>query len=171
MNKGKYKNLFIWKDGKIADVRFWCEPTLTNMALNEMNKLCEELIFDGFLGMEAKGFYLSAIASSLFEKPSVLVRKFKDRLTSRDHQKIEYTNWKGQADTLGIINQSLPKVERVLIVDDVIDTGNSLKAVEQLLGKYDIKIAGAFYLVDSRQEPQSNRFDYPVLSLLKHEQY
>ena len=47
--------------------------------------------------------------------------------------KIKRENWKRFAEKFGLRHQEFMKGKRILIVDDVISTGGSLRAVEELV--------------------------------------
>lgn len=162
----RFRNLFVWDQDKIEDVRFWCEPALVTEAIQKIADF-NFPEFDGFATFEARGFFLSGIAASTFQKPVVTIRKHKKFYDKMAHAKVNFTNWKGEEEALTVLDKTLPQVKRVLIVDDILDTGRSLIAGQRLLGERGIEIIGAFYLLDARRD-QSPRFDFSIESILKH---
>ncbi len=57
--------------------------------------------------------------------------------------------------------------KRLFFLDDIIETGNSLKAAERMLEKHGIEIIGAFYLMDASTKEIRNSFNFPIRSLLR----
>lgn len=167
MTKNGYENLLVWQNNLVLDVRYWCEPEITKKAILEIPNLFPEMRYDGFVGLEAKGFFLSGIASTLFNFPTIMVRKYKNSYANRKHFKQDFTNWRGHPDSIAVVERSMPKVKKVLVVDDIIDTGASLEATRVLLEKFDVEIVGAFYFCDCRKETARFDFPFPVRSLIK----
>ncbi len=161
---GEFHNLFVWHEGKVEDVRFWCEPELTLKAIRKT--LDEMKMFNGFVALEARGFYLSAIASTQYNLPSIMVRKHKTFFDAMDHETIQMTNWKGESESLTVLKNTLPSVNSVIVVDDILDTGASLKATMTLLSRLNIQVVGAMYLLNSYGEMASEDFGIPVKSIL-----
>ena len=165
--KNKFHSLFDWNEGRLEDVRFWCEPELTAAAITSIESLGFPE-FDGFASLEARGFYLAGIASSIFRLPVVLVRKHKAFYEKMNCAKIDFTNWKGEKEALTIIKKSIPAAKRVLIVDDIFDTGRSLKASEKLLKSLNIEIVGAYYLLNAGSDEALADFSFPIKAAVKH---
>lgn len=155
-NPIEFRELFVWSGDTLEDVRFWCEPKLTNQALLEIEKKFDLEKIDGFVALEARGFYLAGVASSLFQKPVVMVRKHKKFFEKMQHETITFKNWKGEMEALTVLLGTLPKVKNVLVVDDIIDTGASLVAARSLLSHLDIQLSGAFYLLNALKFKNSN---------------
>jgi len=161
-----FTDLFAWNNGKIEDVRFWCEPHLTLDVLKRIESEFSICDVEGFVGIEARGFYLAGAASLQYGLPTILVRKHKSFFDKMDHASVRFQNWKGDSETLTVMKSSLPKLNSALIVDDILDTGASLKATQQLLTSLDIKVKGAFYLLNSYGESASQDFGIPIKSAL-----
>jgi adenine phosphoribosyltransferase len=164
--KNKFNPLFQWAGDKVEDVRFWCEPVLTAEAIQQISKLGFGQ-FDGIASFEARGFFLAGMAASQLKLPTVLIRKHKRFYDQMEHQRIDFTNWKHEPESLTILKKSLPSVTRALIVDDIFDTGNSLRAGAQLLEQLGIKIAGAFYLLNAGSPDSLEKFRFPIEAVLK----
>lgn len=163
----EYDNLFIWQDHKILDVRYWCEPELLKSAISKISDHFPLNNFEGFVGLEAKAFYLTGVASGFYSKPTIVVRKYRSSYENREHQRIHFTNWRGETESLVTISRHHPNLKKVILLDDVIDTGASLAAACALLKKSDVSIVGAFYLADSRKPESKFDFDFPVVSLIQ----
>lgn len=98
--------------------------------------------FDYIVTPEAKSIPLAYEMSRLSGKKYIVVRKgvkvYMDRPEKVSDQSI--TTQKEQALYLGHEDGDLLDGKRVLIVDDVVSTGGSLKAVEELLAKFNANI-------------------------------
>jgi len=162
----RYSNLFVWNDQKVEDVRFWCEPKLTVEAIGLVREHFDLSTIDGFVGIEARGFYLAGVASVVFELPVVMVRKHKKFYEEMAHERVEFKNWKAETESLTLIKESQPDVRKVLVIDDILDTGASLAATTELLKKAEIEICGAYYLLDSLGAESGRKFQFPIESLL-----
>lgn len=160
------KQLFEWDGDRLEDVRFWCEPQATITALEQIGHL-DFPQFDGFVTFEARGFFLAGVATALYRKPTVTVRKHKRFYDKMAHAKVTFMNWKNEEESLVLLKKTLPNCKRVLVVDDILDTGRSLKAGHDLLLKEGIEIVGAFYLLDARKDTNEICFEFPIKSARK----
>ena len=164
--KEKFKPLFQWNGEAVEDVRFWCEPELTSMAIHEISGL-GFAHFDGIASFEARGFFLAGMAADQLKMPAILIRKHKRFYDGMAHERIDFTNWKNEPEALTVLTNSLPPVKRALIVDDIFDTGNSLRAGIQLLERVGIRPVGAFYLLNAGTEKALGDFSLPIESILR----
>ncbi len=112
MAETRFKDLFIWDDGKIEDVRFWCEPDLTLEALKLIESEFSLGTIESFIGIEARGFYLAGAASIQYRTPTIMVRKHKPFFNKMDHESVHFKNWKGDPESLTVMKNSLPKRNR-----------------------------------------------------------
>ncbi len=107
-----------------------------HLAIKELLALLEGVEFDAIVGAESRGFIFGAPLAYELHKPLVLVRK-KGKLPCETISK-EYSLEYGTA-TIEMHKDAISPGERVVIVDDLIATGGTLKAstelVEELGGK------------------------------------
>lgn len=162
----KFRKLFQWNENRLEDVRFWCEPALTAEALDAIPGLGFPR-FDGIATFEARGFYLAGIVSARLNLPVLFLRKHKRFYDKMDHAKISFQNWKGEEEALTVLKKSAPPVSKVLIVDDILDTGRSLLAGQELLRAMNVEIIGAFYLLNAATEETVKQFSFPIRSTAK----
>ncbi|USN48025.1 MAG: hypothetical protein H6626_02745 [Pseudobdellovibrionaceae bacterium] len=162
----EFDALFLWNQRRVEDVRFWCEPELSNKAIEKIAINFDVNNIDGFVALEARGFFLAGMATQLYKKPSLVIRKHKNFYDKMEHKKIEFFNWKNEKEALTILKNTIPKGKNFLIVDDIIDTGASLRASNELMKRLDLNLAGAFYLLNSIGEEGTSQFDFPIKSLL-----
>jgi adenine phosphoribosyltransferase len=73
-------------------------------------------------------------------------------------------------DGVEIHEDGIKKGQRVLIVDDVVATGGTIKAVAELVKKLGGEVVGLCFLVElSYLNPRENLKGYDVFSLIKYE--
>lgn len=76
-------------------------------------------------------------------------------------------SWKGREESLFIFRDRDFTGKKVLIVDDLIETGNSLEASVEGLNSLGLETAGAFYLCDASEDNLSGKFSFPIKSFLR----
>ncbi|MBL8994267.1 MAG: adenine phosphoribosyltransferase [Spirochaetia bacterium] len=97
------------------------------------------------VSVESRGFLFAPLLAEALEIPLVLARK-KGKLPNPTHSQsyeLEYGS-----DHLEIQKVDIDKGERVLIIDDLIATGGTLKAVCQMIeGKFQAEVVGLFAII------------------------
>ncbi|MFA5780204.1 MAG: adenine phosphoribosyltransferase [Elusimicrobiota bacterium] len=135
-------------------------------ALNQMAKKYKDKNIDKIVSMESRGFIFGAALSLKLGCGFVPVRK-KGKLpykTIREEYQLEYGT-----DILEIHEDAIVKDENVLIVDDVLATGGTAKAVCSLIEKLGGKVAGLCFLLElSFLNPQEKLKGYEISSLIKY---
>ncbi len=121
---------------------------------------------DFVIGVEARGFiYGSALAYKL-GAGFIPVRK-KGKLpykTKSVTYQLEYGT-----DTLEIHEDAIVPSSRVLVVDDLLATGGTIKAVTDLLKTQNAEIVGLAFLVELRFLNGKNKLkDFPIYSIIKY---
>lgn len=100
---------------------------------------------DAVVGIEARGFILGAPVALELECGFVPIRK-EGKLpaqTVRQEYSLEY----GQA-VIEVHDDAVSPGQRVLLVDDVLATGGTMKAACRLMGKLGAEIVGLCFLVE-----------------------
>ena len=126
----------------IADFIIFGDVEITVAAATELLKKCPE--FDYIITPEAKGIPLAYEMARQSGKPYFICRKgvkvyMKDPVCVNVRS---ITTQKEQTVYLDGNEGEKIRGKRVLILDDVISTGESLAAVEQLVEKFDAEIVG-----------------------------
>jgi adenine phosphoribosyltransferase len=121
------------------------DPVLFRRSLDLLTVLCGDLAPDKLVAIESRGFILGGALALRLGAGFVPVRKpgklpWKARRTS---YALEYGE-----DTLEIHDDALRAGERVLVVDDVIATGGTAKAVAELTGSFGATLVGFGFLVE-----------------------
>lgn len=116
-----------------------------SLAIDEMDKLIENIDFDIVVGVESRGFIFGAALAYKHHKPLVLVRK-KGKLpceTIEQSYDLEY----GQA-TVEIHKDAVSKGQKAIVVDDLIATGGTLEAACKLVEKLGGEVSKVICLME-----------------------
>ncbi len=135
---------------------------------NAIDRLAEEYQdkdIDYVTGVEARGFIFGAALAYKIGAGFIPIRK-KGKLPSKT-RKVTYALEYG-TDTLEIHEDALDRNSRVLIVDDLLATGGTVKAVCDLIKGSSAKIVGICFLVELEFLKGKDRLkDFDVFSLIK----
>ncbi|ASK96953.1 adenine phosphoribosyltransferase [Xanthomonas campestris pv. merremiae] len=136
-------------------------------ALDEMAQPWRTTPLDAVLGIEARGFILGAALARELRTGFVPVRK-PGKLPGRtliQEYALEYGT-----DRIEMQEDALPRGARVLIVDDVLATGGTLRAALGLAAQLELEVVGAAVLVELQglQGRQKWPNDVPLLATLSY---
>ena len=115
------------------------------LAIDELKARLEGVEFDAIAGLEARGFLFGTPLSYLLDKPFIPVRK-KGKLPRETVQKtydLEY----GTA-TIEIHKDDVYKGEKIVLLDDLIATGGSLKAAAELFEELGCEIVKVVAVIE-----------------------
>lgn len=121
--------------------------------------------FDKVVAVEARGFIFGAAVAHKINAGFVPVRKkgklpYKTIFTTYE---LEYGT-----DTLEIHKDAITPGEKILIIDDLLATGGTVKAVTELVDQLGGKIAGIGFVIELVDLKGKEKLkDYPVFSLIK----
>ena len=115
------------------------------LAIDEMNGLVKDLDFDVVAGPESRGFIFGTPIAYLNKKPFVLIRK-KGKLPCETVEK-EYALEYGTA-VIEMHKVSIKPGQKVLIVDDLIATGGTTKAMIDLVEQLGGIVVGVVVLIE-----------------------
>ena len=120
---------------------------------------------DKVVGVEARGFIFGAALAYKIKAGFVPVRK-KGKLPCKTicaSYELEYGT-----DTLEIHKDAISKGEKVLIIDDLLATGGTVKAVIELIEQLQGKIAGIGFVIELVDLHGRDKLKgYPLYSLVK----
>jgi adenine phosphoribosyltransferase len=121
------------------------EPVLFRRALDLMTVLCGDLPVDKVVAIESRGFILGGALADRLGAGFVPVRKpgklpWKSRSARYE---LEYGT-----DTLEMHEDAVGPADRVLVVDDVIATGGTARAVADLTEALGASVSGFAFLVE-----------------------
>jgi len=121
---------------------------------------------DIVVAVESRGFILGSIIAYKLGAGFVPVRK-KGKLPAKTNSatyELEYGT-----DTLEMHHDAIKPGQRVLIVDDLLATGGTAKAVTDLVRQLDGQITGIVFLIElSGLKGKEKLKEFPVFSLIKY---
>lgn len=116
-----------------------------HLAIDTMQDLVKDVDFDVVVGAESRGFIFGTPIAYNLHKPMVLIRK-KGKLPWKTIS-VDYALEYGTA-TLEMHEDSFKPGARVLIVDDLMATGGTAKAMIELVEKMGGVVAGVLVLME-----------------------
>ncbi|MBI5144167.1 MAG: adenine phosphoribosyltransferase [Candidatus Omnitrophica bacterium] len=120
---------------------------------------------DSILSVEARGFIFGSALAYKLGVGIIPIRK-KGKLPFKTHA-VTYDLEYGK-DTLEIHQDAIGKGDNVLIVDDLLATGGTTRAVIDLVEKLGGKISGIAFLIElTALKGREKLKGYPVISLIK----
>ena len=136
-------------------------------SIDDMCEKVKDIDFDVITGAEARGFIFGAAMAYKMHKPLVLIRK-KGKLPTRvitQEYDLEYGT-----GTLEMHIDSFKPGAKVLIVDDLLATGGTTKAITKLVEKAGGVVAGISVLIELVDLKGRERLtDYPIFSSISFE--
>ena len=137
------------------------------LAIDSMQDLVRDLDFDVVVGAESRGFIFGTPIAYNLHKPFALIRK-KGKLPW-ETVSVDYTLEYGTS-TLEMHKDAVKPGQKVLIVDDLMATGGTAKAMIQLVEKLGGKVAGVLVLMELQGLHGSEAIaPCPVFSAIKYE--
>lgn len=122
---------------------------------------------DGVVGIESRGFIFGAPVALALGVGFHLIRK-PGKLPSETHA-ITYDLEYG-SDTLEIHKDAFAPGSRVLMVDDLLATGGTARAAIELLGKLEVEVVTAAFVIELTALPGRKILEpVPVLSLIGYD--
>ena len=118
--------------------------------------------FDVVLTIEAMGIHLATAVCLKMDKPLLIIRK--RRYGLKDEQELFQKTGYGKSS---LFLNGLNINSRVVVIDDVISTGGTLRAVLPALIKKDVKVLGVVALIDKSgiSNQLQKEFCLPVVPL------
>ena len=120
-------------------------PAAFKEAIRQLDELAQQFDYTHILGIESRGFIFGSALAHHAHKGLVLARK-PNKLPLASHREaygLEYGN-----DSLEILQSTLPKDAKVLLLDDVLATGGTLIAADKLIRSAGFEVSGAITLLE-----------------------
>ena len=115
------------------------------LAIDSMQELIKDLDFDVIVGAESRGFIYGAALAYNLHKPLVLIRK-KGKLPWKTIS-VDYDLEYGKA-TLEMHIDAIQPGQKCLVVDDLLATGGTAKAMAQLVEKLGGEVVDMLFMIE-----------------------
>jgi adenine phosphoribosyltransferase len=143
------------------------DPEGLEMTIDAMTEQCRGMQIDTVIGVESRGFIFGAPVAYQLGTGFVPVRKPKKlpHETASVSYELEYGT-----DSLEIHKDAVGQGHRVLIVDDLLATGGTAKAVVNLVEGLGGKVAGVHFVIELNFLNGRSKFEgYDVKSLVRYD--
>ena len=120
-------------------------PKKTDFISDEMQSFAKTINFDIIVAPESRGFLFGLPLAIRMKKPFVPIRK-KGKLP-REVISEEYDLEYGKS-ILEITKSDIPNNSKILLIDDLIATGGTTVAIQNLVKKLNSEVVGQAYLIE-----------------------
>ncbi|AEX84516.1 adenine phosphoribosyltransferase [Marinitoga sp. 1135] len=142
------------------------DPEAFKGVIDEMAEKVKDIEFDAILVPEARGFLFGSALAYKLGKKLVPVRK--PGKLPYEVVEVSYALEYGEAK-IQMHKDALEKGEKVLIVDDVLATGGTIKAIQTLVEKLEAEVSGIICLIELEfLNPREKLDNVRVESILKY---
>lgn len=134
--------------------------------IDQMAEFAEKLGATKIASPEARGFLFGSALAYKLNLPHVLVRKpgKLPRETINEVYDLEYGT-----NEIGIHKDAINKGDKVLIVDDLLATGGTVKAATKLVERLEGEVVGLAFVIELTKLNGKDKFnDYKLMSLVKY---
>ena len=114
---------------------------------------------------EALGFPLGAIVAQDLKVGLVLVRKAEPKYTSPDFETETFRDYDKEQKTFKVLKSSIPRGTRILIVDDLCETGEQLRAATMLFTRLGAIVIGAVFIGCRLLWEDKTCYNFPIYFL------
>lgn len=140
-------------------------PKKINFIVDKMSNFLEDLKYDIIVAPESRGFLFGLPLSLKTNKPFVLIRK-KNKLP-REVESIDYDLEYGKS-TLEITKEDVKPGMNAVIVDDLLATGGTSIAIQNLLKKLSVNVVSHVYLIELEGMCDKKKLDGTFFSMIKY---
>ncbi len=134
--------------------------------LDDFLELTRDIDFDTVVAIDALGFILGTGIAVRAEKPLVPIRKGGKLPTAV--YRVELVDYTGEEKSLEIRADALDPSDRVLIVDEWVETGAQVRAAVELVERRGATVAAIVAInVDKSEEVEHLRDNYVMLSITR----
>jgi len=140
------------------------DKKLFQFLINQLAEFCKNKKIDKIVGVDARGFILASALAYKLKTGLAIIRK-KGKLpykTVRKKYTLEYAS-----ETLEMHKGAVKPGEKVLLCDDLLATGGTMKATTEIVKKLGGKIVGIIFFIELRDlNGQEKLKGYKVKSLI-----
>lgn len=132
--------------------------------LDDLLELCREIEYDSVAAIDALGFILGTAIAIRSKRPLVPIRKG-GKLPVEVH-KASFVDYTGKEKSLEIRPDVLDPSDRVLLVDEWVETAAQVKAAISLIERQGAEVAAVLSIcIDDSQTVRELSERYPILAL------
>lgn len=145
------------------------DPEAFSLAIDCMVEQLKTIAFDKIAAIDARGFLFGGVLADRLGKGLVLCRKSAKLPGQLETAQYGYEY---SAASLSIQRGVIKPGDKILLVDDVLATGNTFQAAEQIIANLGAEVAAISCLLEltylnGRQLLESNSLSVPTYSVLK----
>ena len=156
---------FRWIDGHADVLSLFADGAFLRRAAEALASPFESVRVDKVVGVEARGFILGTAVALQLDAGFVAIRKRGAIHPGPKATVRANPDWRGKRPELALQRQAITANDRVLLVDDWIETGSQAQAARQLIEECGGRWAGLSVLVD-QSKPATRRGLDPVASVV-----
>jgi len=139
-------------------------PIVFQEIINNLYAMAKDMNIDYIAVVESRGYLFGAPLAYKLGVGLVIIRKA-GKLPAevvRETYGLEYGT-----DTLEMHKDAVERGKRVLLVDDLLATGGTIKAAGRLVEKVGGTVVGGMFLIELASLSQSAKLPMPIYSLIK----
>jgi adenine phosphoribosyltransferase len=142
----------------------WSKDDSLRQIAVEIAKLIENEDYDYLACIEAKGIIYASAVSAVCGKELRIFRKL-NKISYTDQKYVKtFLNWKKVKDGIEIEKEQIKNNDRIIIIDDIVDTGITLKSVSSIINEAGGKIEKYICIKNVSSLHELN--GVPIVSLL-----
>lgn len=139
-------------------------PTVFNAIIENMYNAVKSLNINHIAAIESRGYlfgaplaYKMGVGLVIIRKPGKLPYK-----TIKEEYSLEYGT-----DALEIHEDAIKKGENILVIDDLLATGGTIKAANRLIKKAGGNVSANLFLIELTELSAASNIGSPVISIIK----
>ncbi len=143
------------------------DPEAFQFATDELENRLDGIDFDYIVGLDARGFIFGTPLALQMKKGFIPVRKF-GKLPRETISKVIETEY--SIDKISIHKDDLKKGDKVVIIDDLLATGGSVKATIEILKEMEVEIVKILFIIELTDlNGKDKLYSIPYESLVKYD--
>jgi adenine phosphoribosyltransferase len=132
--------------------------------IDDLIEICAEIEFDVVAAIDALGFILGTGIALRVKKPLVTIRK--GGKLPVEVERVRFVDYTGEEKFLEVRLDVLRSSNRVLVVDEWIETGAQVQAATELIERFGAIVAGVVAInMDENETTKELGERYPILTL------
>lgn len=140
----------------------------SNIWIEVIDELCnyiQTLDYDVIIGPESRSFMFLGALSYKLNKPFIILRKHGKlpRKTLSTSYNLEYGS-----DSLEIHEEDIKKYQKILIFDDVLATGGTIQAINELMNNLNKKVVENVFLIEIESLKGREKINNNIYSLVRY---